>query len=78
MSSRGRFPVKKNHSSQKNTLFNDDDTTSESASSIARAILNEIIDGTVGIANLSEKKKHVRDKLQKLRKLGCQNSISLS
>ena len=75
MSSRGRFTAKKNPFSQKNTLFNFDMT---SASSIARAILNEVIDGTVGIANLSEKKKHVRDKLQKLRKLGCRNSISLS
>ena len=60
MSSRGRFTAKKNHFSQKNTLFKFDTT---SASSIARAILNDV---TVGIANLS-KKKHVGDKLQEKR-----------
>ena len=61
MSSRGRFTAKKNHFSQKNTLFNFDTTF---ASSIARAILNDVIDVIVGIANLSKKKKHVGDKLQ--------------
>ena len=65
MSSRGRcrIPAKKTRSFQKNTLLNFV-TTSESVLSIARAILNDIMDDTVGIANSSKKRKHVRDKLQ--------------
>ena len=48
MSPWDRFKAKKNPSSQKNTLFNFDTT---SALSLARTILNDVIDVTVGIAN---------------------------